>query len=314
MESGSPPPDQIARVKRYVEKLNSGSPVERDRARRALDELGASKLDVLIALLQSEVAGRRRKRRAITIAICGYLAIAVSSVIISLATGHHINSHLFTPFTWMGGIIGGAFAVSGAQKNATKVLAEFDDKRAVGWWALALTYPEREIKSLARTKLIALLPKLSASDAHLFDEEQRNALNQALSQWSESEAFPVALLNALEQIGDERAVPYVEKLAAGHGMAARSLRVRAAAKACLPALHERIQLAKESATLLRGASVSSASVAPDLLLRPASGAANGQAAGELLRAAAPDSEGTPLTTEVASRAASHIADAHGEPQ
>jgi len=70
---------------------------------------------------------------------------------------------------------------------------------------------------------------------------------------------------------DEKAIPYVEKLAAGEGRAAKDSRVREAAEACLPFLRQRAEQERSRQTLLlRAAGVAGAP--PDVLLRPASGA------------------------------------------
>ncbi|HLJ57688.1 MAG TPA: hypothetical protein VKT77_21815 [Chthonomonadaceae bacterium] len=107
----------------------------------------------------------------------------------------------------------GMMAISGTQRNATSALAEFDDKRAVGYWALALTYPGSRDVALAHKKLVALLPLLSASDSRLLDDEQRAALYTVLGQRQVTIDLKLAILGALEQVGDEKATPCVQKLA-----------------------------------------------------------------------------------------------------
>jgi hypothetical protein len=75
----------------------------------------------------------------------------------------------------------------------------------------------------------------------------------------------LAILKAWEQVGDEKALPAVERLAAGTW----DSRVRAAADACLPALRQRAELARQRDTLLRPASAPG--TGSEVLLRPAAG-------------------------------------------
>jgi hypothetical protein len=167
----------------------------------------------------------------------------------------------------MSGAISAAFAASQAQKRVTKELAEFEDIRSVGPLAEALEYQDRELKAIAESKLTRLLPRLRASDASLLDEEQRKCLYRALR--GRDTNLILAVLKALEQIGDEQAVPFVQKLANGEGLAARNSGIRAAAQECLPALQERAERERASRELLRAASASD--TPSDVLLRPAGG-------------------------------------------
>ena len=120
-----------------------------------------------------------------------------------------------------------------------------------------------------RPALIQLLPRLQATDANLLTGSQRKQLYSKLSKsdryfwynryWNAE--LKTAILRALEQIGDEKAVPVVEKVA----RTARNPQVRTAAQECLPFLQQRAEQARIEQTLLR-ASTSTAS--PDTLLRP----------------------------------------------
>src|SRR5689334_10139592 len=74
----------IDATKRAVKKLKSKKPEERETAQKALDALGASKFDVLIALLQKEAAGRRNRRRAVFIGIGVYVIFALLMLVVPL--------------------------------------------------------------------------------------------------------------------------------------------------------------------------------------------------------------------------------------
>lgn len=106
---------------------------------------------------------------------------------------------------------------------------------------------------MAEQALIRLLPRLRPTDAGLLNEAQRDILCRELSggnelmtgrfdDSSEPDAnLIVAILRALEQVGDARFVPPVEKLAAGKGRAKKDARIREAAQACLPFLQARAE-------------------------------------------------------------------------
>ena len=122
--------------------------------------------------------------------------------------------------------------------------------------------------------LIRLLPRLQAVDIYMLTPTNLNQLYRILYNenyyLSNSPAadprFVIAILRALEQIGDKQALPRVERMA----RTARNLQVRAAAQECLPYLTVRAEQTRVEQTLLR-ASASTAS--PDMLLRPTVAAA-----------------------------------------
>jgi hypothetical protein len=90
----------------------------------------------------------------------------------------------------------------------------------------------------------------------------------------------IAALRALEQVGDETALPVVEKLAKSAG----DTQVRFAAQECLPFLQQRADQVRVEQTLLRASGPGSSA---DVLLRPASNGAEA-APQQLLRASRVD--------------------------
>jgi hypothetical protein len=130
----------------------------------------------------------------------------------------------------------------------------------------------------AHEKLPRLLRRLQASDALLLTAKQRDRLQLALM--GNHKALVLAILKAFEQVGDQAALPTVQKLAAGEWQAAQDSAVRAAAAECLPFLVQRIQQAGMSRTLLRPSD--SLSLPDETLLHPA-GASADTAPDELLR-------------------------------
>ena len=94
--------------------------------------------------------------------------------------------------------------------------------------------------------------------------------------------FRLAILKALEQIGDAAAIPAVEHLANGYAYSANQRALKAAAQECLPLLRANFGSVEANKTLLRASSAENA--APETLLR-ASEPAPDTKPEELLRAA-----------------------------
>lgn len=143
-------------------------------------------------------------------------------------------------------------------KRTTDELAKSADVRAVGPLVEGLTMAYQS--NIARDALLPLLPRLKADDAHLLGAEHRRILNQVLGRptllQKQNVPLVLAILKAYEQVGDSEAIPIVERLAAGKGYAAKSFRVREAARACLEFLRPRAEREVAQQTLLRAASVS----------------------------------------------------------
>lgn len=91
-----------------------------------------------------------------------------------------------------------------------KRLAASEDIRSVGALSEALSSRDSEVRRIAETALIRLLPRLTSDDADLLNTEQRRYLNRALDKTNPALSIPI--LKVWEIIGDEEALPYVEKL------------------------------------------------------------------------------------------------------
>ena len=137
--------------------------------------------------------------------------------------------------------------------------------------------------------LTELLLRMKASDACLLTTEQRRLLHILLR----SANFPglspevllslrLAILKALEQIGDASAIPIVMSLTVGKARTENERALKAAAEACLPLLRANSGAVEATNTLLRASAQESA--APETLLR-ASEPAPDMNPKELLRAA-----------------------------
>jgi hypothetical protein len=123
-----------------------------------------------------------------------------------------------------------------------------------------------------KNALIRLLPRLKSSDTTLLTPQQRKKLwvllKMGASPWLDEHtvgaALMVEILRALEQVGDEQAIPTVEHLA----KSAKHRAVRKAAQECLPFLSQRSAEYRAEHTLLRAANASD--TPSRVLLRPAS--------------------------------------------
>jgi HEAT repeat protein len=164
------------------------------------------------------------------------------------------------------------YVLSHEQKVAAQRLALFDNVEGVGPLAEALEWPDPAIKSMAARSLVRLLPLLNATDSGLLTTRQRGCLHRVLRMGNsrKQEALMVAILKALEQVGDESAVPYVKQLAFGAARTRIQQRVQEKAQECLPFLEVGATQRQGSQTLLRASSVDASQ--PDVLLRSASGA------------------------------------------
>jgi hypothetical protein len=172
---------------------------------------------------------------------------------------------------------------------ATMLLARLPDIHAIGAIGplLDAQSDDPSISMTIREILTPLLPRLRASDAALLEPRHLALLGDDLCHSARRAGtssgharYDLAILKALEQVGDETCIPYVERAI----RTARNPNVRAAAEPCLPFLQTRAQIGKH--TLLRPANEPGRP--SETLLRPAAGA---QEAGpeQLLR----PSRGTP---------------------
>jgi hypothetical protein len=251
-------------VEDIVKQLSSRKQAERDAAENKIRQLGSAAVQDLLSILVRERAARSRKRKLWGAVIICYVVLLLASAILSR------NFSMLGSVGSMTGLIVALFAATQTQRNVARLLTEIEDLRVVGALAEALEFQDQKVGELAESSLISLLPRLKASDAGLLDAQQRNCLHRALSRKNSN--LVVAILQSLEQIGDAEAVPYVQKLADGHGLAARDVQIRTAAQHCLPYLQQLAEEQRVRQTLLRASDVTEVPIAaPDTLLRPAAG-------------------------------------------
>ncbi len=181
---------------------------------------------------------------------------------------------------WLGGSIFAIFTVLSTQFHRLTLmgqhtllarrLAKIEDVRCIGRLAEVLEWPDSTVRHVAISSLSRLLPQVKASDKVFQTAHQRANLHRMLTlpNAGRHAGFLVNLLKALEQVGDDAAMPYVQQLAKAIPTSTQQRRVCDAARECLPYLELRADLNRNSQTLLRASSAFS--VGADMLVRPAS--------------------------------------------
>ena len=124
---------------------------------------------------------------------------------------------------------------------------------------------DKETRTLAENALTRLLPRLQSTDKTILNPDQIACLNRALGR--DNRPLVIAILSAYEQIGDETCVRPVEDLIAGSSKASVYETVIEAARHCLAALKQNIELQRQSRTLVRAAM----GPTEEMLLRPVEG-------------------------------------------
>jgi hypothetical protein len=274
-----PTNELTAEAKALAKRLGSRKVQVRNQAEQQIQEMGTAGRDILVSIMRHEEQQRKSRRRDV------YSSLAWSPLFLgipAILAGHGLDPISVLVCTAISGLLGSvpfALVVTRAHTNAAYLLAKhFDDVSIVGPLAEALEYRSKRVREAATAALIRLLPLLQTSDSDLVNSEQRNCLHRALM--GNSPELVVAVLGALGQIGDSRAIPNVERLAAGLGVAVEDERIRKMAQETVLLLRQRMELQRAPQTLLRAASEEGGE-----LLRAATGS-EGPEANVLLRATA----------------------------
>ena len=261
----------------------------------ALARLGEDSGDLILGRLREESAKRKKKQRFVYwgFGIYGGVILTVLFVWLGIGIGTgrwgEFPWQLFQAFSYMG-IFGSIGAASQFQKSATEVIARFDDIRYVPELVNALAFSDKHMSDVARAALTNLLPRLSASDSEILDTEQRKLLHRWLTIKNKESAFVQAILKALEQVGDERDLPAVQRMADREATTQREKTLRGAAQQCLPYVEQRAEQNRVANTLLRAATANESDT--QSLLRPVSTAIGADP--HLLRPANGSQEITPI--------------------
>lgn len=160
-----------------------------------------------------------------------------------------------------------------ARSNALKTVEAATDSRLVGVLIEMTSSGDIELRQSAKKALTNILPQIRASDAPYISDKSMPMLIGLVNKPPDVHLI-LAVIKALSQVGDERAIPVVKLLseypmtASEFYMTERNINiVREAAKVCLPTLISRSEQAKLRKTLLRAADASDEE--SSALLRPA---------------------------------------------
>jgi len=262
--------EHVEEIPILAARLHSRSVRERVRARRALQRRGVEALPAMEDLLRAESLKKRKARP---------LRAAFGTAIFSLFV--LFQCYLTTPIAWGLIPIVGLLAVglarlcaaTPAQVEAIHVLATLDDVRTVGPLLEALEWRDLAtfsgVRTTAARALYRLLPRLQPEHADLLTNRQRACLYRLLRHHPSDDQTDliVALLGAVAQVGDARALAQLERMTRDIGGPLPRQRVRLTAQATLTQLRQRLD--HTPGNLLRAASEA---VSPNVLLRPATAA------------------------------------------
>lgn len=230
---------------------------------------------------------RLRVRRAIWLGAVSGLALMLINVV-ALIILLQTERYPFAAMWWIwivNAFVFGACVVyplrsAAERRTAASELASYEDVRVVGPLTELLSSSDMAVRKSARIALISLLPRLTPSDAHWLNDEQRDTLCRVLEDAQGQPELAEAILLAFEQVGDSSALAVVQRIAEMPARDARHKRLQAVARQCLPHLRSRIQYEGARQTLLRAHNANSTDSA--ILLRvPA--AVPDQPSQELLR-------------------------------
>jgi hypothetical protein len=259
----------LASAVQAEQPANASVPQQSTEKRKSNPEIDALKLR-----LKEEQKGQTAPAMRSPFLLAAYAVLLPGSL---LLMGQSLQYH-----NWLGllGVIGSGtvfgmttqlhrLVLSFKQAEAAQKLAAYDNVQGISPLAEALEWPEPAIREMAAKSLIRLLPQLNASDAGLLTVTARGCLYRCLRMGNARKEEPLlcAILKALEQVGDEAALPYVKRLAEGHAVTRAQKRVQQKALECLPFLESGASQRRGSDILLRPSSSDSAQ--PDILLRPA---------------------------------------------
>lgn len=257
-----------------LQHLNSATtPIQEEAKRYAL----SLEPDRLLRLTQLEADNYRKKQR-------GFQSITYAALLASLAIGFALTlyrdpSGFPYAMTLLAGVCLSLVVVSTvlmpvrAHRSLYNILGALRDPRFIGP-ILTMLHPDTVTGSTeasttgdyAKRRLTLalreILPQLKASD-RLSREEMLGLLSLLHPPHSGNFHLVLSVLKALEQVGDEMAIPAVTALTSPRKPAL----IRRAASECLPYLLARAEQQRLERTLLR-ASQSASHAIPETLLRP----------------------------------------------
>lgn len=150
------------------------------------------------------------------------------------------------------------------RRKVVAILIRSADMTTLGTLIRCLEEKSSDMDVVAADALKVLLPQVKASDRQYVSDAEIAILLKQLD--GTDFTLTVAILKALEQIGDEKALQQVERMAQLPYSRNYPKRVVEAAQECLPFLQQRAEQSRQANTLLRA---SESSTSPETLLRAA---------------------------------------------
>jgi len=266
------------RVQSLIDDLMSSEEEVRVGAERELVGMGADAVrPLLVRLRRCDLASYRAilGDSALTLACTAVIfvsgCLALRQFQVALVGSLCVVGSLVSLFALRAALGGGTSATPTVTVVAriVQVLAQCDDMRAIPEFLDVLqsgSAGDVRAMPVAYASLARLLPRLTRQDAGLLSGPQLLNLYGALGMepvmgWG----FRPAVLHAIAEVGDARAVRHVEPIADYAGDDPRVIGLRYHARKCLAELKERLDRERTGATLLRPAEIPH----NDVLLRPA---------------------------------------------
>jgi hypothetical protein len=307
-----------------VLRLGSKDDAVRAEAERVIKQSGVGAIEPLIAVLTRELR-KHQKRRWVVLAAALALTLGCYLVMFHLRENDYLGLTIGFAICMVGIFVSAYMALpTRLQKQTAAMLMGIDDLRAIGPLIDVLRNRHTAESTQVRSLLLPMLQRLRASDVALIEDRHREYFHYVLKHWEHFQLGPqygteyiVAVLTALQQVGNGGDLPYVERIAypdrtlhaalgfhwlwKGYNSAFKLLligqwrgidkpRIVQAAQECLPYLQLKDERQQVSNSLLRASDPGNST--SDSLLRPAGSAATSEP-DQLLRSS-PSTETEPV--------------------
>ncbi len=253
--------------------------IQHNQDSQSAQHLSEEAVQIVLQKLQS--ATKMRRKSLVLSAVSAISAVGFASAKMSSFTAGGASSLATTAGLLMSAGVMSLFCMRGifSIRNLSNTLIHANDLTVLGALAEAASVAELSGGSAA-VALTPLLNTVRANHAELVDDAFFDHIGRAINIHTNNKTFVFAALHALEQVGDERSLASVKKLA-DRARKRRDWRsIAEAAQHCMEFLQLRAEQTEATTMLLRASSASEYGV--DMLVRPAHGAET-TSAGEMLR-------------------------------
>lgn len=222
--------------------------------------MNATEANESAAILQTALEALKREDRSAKLRLALCVAIwALALLLVVLGVGWLTEGHTYGMFPLTFALLCILISTLTAPRRhsqALDTLHAIADVQAIGPLLDLLPGAFASRRQSMLSLLTLLLPQLQTVDAGLLRPTHRNQLRDALvlGDFGREREYQVAILKAMEQIGNREDLVVVERLAEGESDTWQERQVRDAAQACLPRLREQVEQQKHRDNLLRPAS------------------------------------------------------------